>query len=86
MNWTAMGEAWPPPNVWLLVAWGGGHADVAHTFTKWRHASNPKGYLIQGHPGSHNCVTHWMPLPDLPSAQSAPQPADVRADQPLSES
>jgi hypothetical protein len=61
--WVPMAERWPPPDAWLLVTWGGSVVDKAHTFTKWKHRTNPKGYLIQGHPGSHNCVTHWMLLP-----------------------
>ena len=62
--WTSMAEDWPPPDVWLLVTWGD-HASVdkAHTFVKWKHRTNPKGYLVQGHPGSHNDVTHWSLLP-----------------------
>lgn len=66
--WVPMAERWPPPDAWLLVTWGGGAVDKAHTFTKWKHRTNPKGYLIQGHPGSHNCVTHWMLLPAPPES------------------
>lgn len=65
-QWIATADQMPPPDTWLLVTWGDGAVDKAHTFTKWKHASNPLGYLIQGHPGSHNDVTHWMHLPPPP--------------------
>lgn len=63
--WTPVSERMPPPDVWLLVVWGDHRAvDKAHTFTKWKHPSNPLGYLIQGHPGAHVDVTLWALLPD----------------------
>lgn len=73
-QWIAVADQMPPPDTWLLVAWGGSAVDKAHTFTKWRHASNPLGYLIQGHPGSHGDVTHWMPLPSFPCTALEKQP------------
>lgn len=66
-QWVPVSERMPPPDAWLLVTWGDHRAvDKAHTFVKWRHNSHPLGYLIQGHPGAHNDVTHWMPLPPPP--------------------
>lgn len=66
-DWISVKDTMPPPNVRLLVVWGAGQVDTAHTFYKWRHSLHPLGYLIQGHPGSHAAVTHWMLLPPLPS-------------------
>ncbi len=68
-DWTPIAEQMPPFGVKLLVVWGDHKAvDKAHTFSKWKHKSHPLGYLIQGHPGSHNDVTHWMLLPEPPRA------------------
>jgi 8-oxo-dGTP pyrophosphatase MutT (NUDIX family) len=67
--WTSARERMPPPGVELLVAWGEHRAvDTAHTHAhvKWKHPSHPLGYLIQGHPGSHNDVTDWMLRPTAP--------------------
>jgi len=67
-GWISVADRMPPPDTRLLVVWGDQKAvDKAHTFSKWKHHSNPLGYLIQGHPGSHNDVTHWMPLPAAPT-------------------
>ena len=66
-GWVAVTERMPPPDSNLLVVWGEDRqVDKAHTFSKWKHPSNPLGYLIQGHPGSHNDVTHWMLRPEAP--------------------
>lgn len=76
-GWTSMKDRPPPPDTWLLVTWGTHRAvDKAHTFSKWKHPSHPLGYLIQGHPGSHNCVTAWMLLPAAPQAPTQRDPAD----------
>jgi len=65
--WTSAREQMPPPDVELLVAWGDHRAvDTAHTHVRWKHPSHPLGYLIQGHPGSHNDVTDWMLRPVAP--------------------
>lgn len=70
-EWKPISTA-PPPDAWLLVVWGNHRAvDKAHTFTKYRHKLHPLEYLIQGHPGSHNDVTHWMPLPAPPTSSPA---------------
>ena len=67
-GWRPIATEFPPPDSWLLVTWGSHKAvDKAHTFMKWKHPSNPSGYLIQGHPGSHNDVTHWQFLPKEPA-------------------
>lgn len=67
LAWVPIAERWPPEDVWLLVVWGSGRrVDKAHTFIKWKHHTNPRGFLIQGHPGSHSSVTHWMLLPSPP--------------------
>lgn len=65
MNWIACKDKMPPPDSRLLVAWGGDCIAMAHTFTKWKDPSHPLGYLIQGHGGSHNQVTHWVMLDDV---------------------
>ncbi len=65
--WVSVKDRMPPPDAWLLVVWDGGRVDKAHTFNKWKHHTNPLGYLIQGHPGAHVDVTHWMPLPAPPT-------------------
>lgn len=71
--WVSMKDRPPPPDCWLLVTWGDHNAvDKAHTYTKWKHKTNPLGYLIQGHHGSHNDVTAWMLLPT--AAPQAPAP------------
>ena len=77
-GWTSMKDRPPPPDTWLLVTWGTHRAvDKAHTFSKWKHPSHPLGYLIQGHPGSHNDVTAWMLLPAAaPQAPTRRDPAD----------
>ncbi|MDE2106018.1 MAG: hypothetical protein KGL39_52835 [Patescibacteria group bacterium] len=63
-QWQKMSDQPPPPDSYLLVAWGDHQAvDKAHTFSKWKHPACPLGFIIQGHPGSHNDVTHWMLLP-----------------------
>ena len=66
-GWVPVAQRMPPPDTWLLVSWGSGRVDKAHTFTKWKHPKCPLGYLIQGHPGAHVDVTHWMPLPQPPN-------------------
>lgn len=67
LKWTKMADQPPPPDVWLWVTWGvHKKVDKAHTFTKYKHHKHPLGYFIQGHPGSHNDVTHWMLLPEAP--------------------
>lgn len=65
-GWISVKECMPPPDSRCLVWFCGDLIGVAHTFTKWKHPSHPLGYLIQGHGGSHNDVTHWMPLPPPP--------------------
>jgi hypothetical protein len=70
--WVPTRERMPPPDVWLLVVWGAHKAvDKAHTFNQWKHHAHPLGYLIQGHPGAHVDVTHWMLLPTPPEAPNA---------------
>jgi hypothetical protein len=69
-EWKRLRDEWPPQGVEILVCWmcgGEPRVDKAHTYAKWRHPSNPRGYLIQGYPGAHADVTHWMPLPQPPS-------------------
>jgi hypothetical protein len=66
--WIPVAKTYPPPNIWILVAWGGDRVDKAHTFSTYKHPSCPAGYLIQGHPGAHVDVTHWMPMPTHPAA------------------
>jgi hypothetical protein len=66
--WVPVTERMPPPNGRYLVWFDGDCIGIAHTFAKWKHPSHPLGYLIQGHGGSHNQVTHWMPLPDPPQS------------------
>ena len=75
--WVPVVERMPPPDTWLLVAWHGGRVDKAHTFNKWKHHSHPLGYLIQGHPGAHVDVTHWMLLPQAPNAGAEPREASA---------
>lgn len=68
-TWVRTQDHMPPADTWLLVVWGSHRVvDEAHTFTKWKHPSHPLGYLIQGHGGSHNDVTHWMLRPEPPQA------------------
>lgn len=77
--WVSMDDRPPPPDTKLLVVWACGdeyRVDKAHTFTKWEHPGHPLGYLIQGHPGSHAMVTHWMlepPLPYIPKRDKEPK-------------
>jgi hypothetical protein len=59
----------PPPDSEILVWWGGDCLGMAHTFSKWKHPSHPLGYLIQGHGGSHNDVTHWRARPAPPGEE-----------------
>jgi len=67
-GWVPCAERMPPPDRRYLVWFSGDCIGIAHTFSKWKHPSHPLGYLIQGHGGSHNDVTHWMPLPPAPGA------------------
>lgn len=77
-DWVAVSERMPPPDSNLLVVWGEDkQIDKAHTFAKWKHQTNPLGYLIQGHPGSHNDVTHWMLHPEAPRDKAEQPPTQL---------
>jgi hypothetical protein len=67
-EWVPCANKMPPRDGRYLVWFGGDCIGIAHTFTKWKHQSHPLGYLIQGHGGSHNDVTHWKPLPEPPDS------------------
>jgi hypothetical protein len=66
--WVPCAQKMPPPDGRYLVWFSGDCIGIAHTFVKWKHPSHPLGYLIQGHGGSHNDVTHWMLLPSPPQS------------------
>jgi hypothetical protein len=64
--WTSVDDALPEKNVECLVYWG--DASGSPLIGVAQRCVPYEGILLwRGHGGSHNDVTHWMPLPKRPA-------------------